>query len=236
MYSATASPTREPRSPRIVRGKAPLRVLIADDHELVRAGLERLLAESPDVEVVGTAANGFEVLDVVAELDPDLILLDVSMPGKGGMETLKELRQRSPTIRVLMLSMYPEDQYAVRLLKEGAAGYMTKESAPDELLSAIRRIHEGGRYVSPQLADALVTHLESGDAAESHTCLSDREFQVMCMLASGRTVGQIADELALSVKTVSTYRTRILQKMNLRNTAQIMHYGLQKGLVEPIPS
>ncbi|MCB1035776.1 MAG: response regulator transcription factor [Acidobacteria bacterium] len=215
---------------------APLRVFIADDHELVRAGLARLLTEAEDVEVVGCAANGFEVLEKVPDLLPDLVLLDVSMPGKGGMDTLKELRHGYPAIRVLMLSMYPEDQYAVRLLKEGAAGYMTKESAPEELLSAIRRIHGGGRYVSPQLADALVTHLESGEGAESHACLSDREFQVMCMLASGKTVGQIADELLLSVKTVSTYRTRILQKMNLRNTAQIMHYALQKGLVEPAPT
>ena len=212
-----------------------LKVLLADDHELVRAGLERLLADAQDVEVVGAASNGFEVLRQVEESSPDLVLLDVSMPGKGGMDTLKELRQRFPGVRVLMLSMYPEDQYAVRLLKEGAAGYMTKESAPEELLNAIRRIHGGGRYVSAQLADALVTHLESGDGAESHTCLSDREFQVMCMLASGKTVGQIAEELVLSVKTVSTYRTRILQKMNLTNTAQIMHYGLQKGLVEPVP-
>ncbi len=212
-----------------------LKVLLADDHELVRAGLERLLNDAEEIEVVGAASNGYQVLEQVAETNPDLILLDVSMPGKGGMDTLKELRQRFPEVLVLMLSMYPEDQYAVRLLKEGAAGYMTKESAPEELLNAIRRIHGGGRYVSAQLADALVTHLESGDGAESHTCLSDREFQVMCMLASGRTVGQIAEELVLSVKTVSTYRTRILQKMNLDNTAQIMHYGLQKGLVEPVP-
>lgn len=218
-----------------MRKTRPLKVLLADDHELVRAGLERLLTEADDVEVIGAAADGFEVLEEAEKTLPDLVLLDVSMPGKGGMDTLKELRQRFPSVRVLVLSMYPEDQYAVRLLKEGAAGYMTKESAPEELLNAIRRIHAGGRYVSAQMADALVTHLEFGDDAESHSSLSDREFQVMCMLASGRTVGQIAEELSLSVKTVSTYRTRVLQKMKLKNTAQIMHYALQKGLVEPVP-
>lgn len=218
-----------------MRKTRPLKVLLADDHELVRAGLERLLTEADDVEVIGAAADGFEVLEEAEKTLPDLVLLDVSMPGKGGMDTLKELRQRFPSVRVLVLSMYPEDQYAVRLLKEGAAGYMTKESAPEELLNAIRRIHAGGRYVSAQMADALVTHLEFGDDAESHRSLSDREFQVMCMLASGRTVGQIAEELSLSVKTVSTYRTRVLQKMKLKNTAQIMHYALQKGLVEPVP-
>jgi DNA-binding NarL/FixJ family response regulator len=208
-------------------------VLIADDHELMREGLARLLEEADDIKVIAMASNGEEALERSLELQPDIVLLDLSMPGRGGLETLKDFRRLLPAVGVLILSMYPEDQFAVRLLREGADGYMTKESAPAELRGAIRKISGGGKYVSAQLAEALVVHLETGPEAGSHASLSDREFQVLCMLASGKTVGEIAKELAISVKTVSTYRTRILQKMHLKNTAQIMHYGLQKGLVEP---
>lgn len=210
-------------------------VLIADDHELMREGLARLLVEADGLEVVAMASDGDEALEKAQEHKPDIVLLDVSMPGKGGMETLKELHSLLPGVRVLVLSMFPEDQYAVRLLKEGADGYLTKESAPDQLLGAIRKICGGGKYISSSLAEALVVHLESGPRAESHSSLSDREFQVLRMLSSGKTVGEIAEELALSVKTVSTYRARILQKMDLKTTAQIMHYGLAKGLAEPGP-
>ena len=210
-------------------------VLIVDDHELMREGLARVLEEAEDVRVVALASDGQEALSLAQELQPDVVLLDVSMPGKGGMDTLKEIRRILPSTRVLMLSMHPEDQYAVRLLKEGADGYMTKESAPSELIGAIRKIYEGGKFVSQELAETLVRQLETGPGAGSHASLSDREFQVLCKLSSGRTVGEIAEELSLSVKTVSTYRTRILEKMNLKTTAQIMHYGLQKGLVEPAP-
>jgi len=212
-------------------------MLIVDDHELMREGLARILEEADDMEVVGMACDGLEGLEQAEKLQPDVVLLDVSMPGKGGLETLKDMHRLLPDIRVLMLSMYPEDQYAVRLLKEGADGYMTKESAPSALIGAIRKIQSGGKYVSPQLAETLVMHLEAGPTkTDSHACLSDREFQVMCMLSQGNTVGEIALDLSLSVKTVSTYRTRILQKMDLKNTAQIMHYGLQNGLVEPGPN
>ena len=211
-------------------------MLIVDDHELMREGLARILEEADDMEVVAMACNGNQGLEQAKQHEPDVVLLDVSMPGKGGMETLKDLRLQLPGVHVLMLSMFPEDQYAVRMLKEGADGYMTKECAPSELIGAIRKIQGGGKYVSPRLAETLVLHLESGPKTDSHACLSDREFQVMCMLSSGQTVGEIAVELFLSVKTVSTYRTRILQKMQLKNTAQIMHYGLQKGLVEPGPN
>ncbi|MCH9649763.1 MAG: response regulator transcription factor [Deltaproteobacteria bacterium] len=213
-----------------------MKVLIADDHKLMREGLARLLGEAQDISVVAQAADGYEALLLAKQETPDVAVLDVSMPGKGGMDTLAELKRALPHIRILMLSMHPEDQYAVRLMKEGADGYMTKESAPEELLTAIRRIHLGGKYVSTTLAEALVEHLESGNDIDAHDSLSHREFQVMCQLASGKTVGEIADELDLSVKTISTYRTRILQKMHLKNTAQIMHYGLQKGLAEPQPS
>ncbi len=213
-----------------------MKVLIADDHQLMREGLARLLGEAKDIAVVAQASDGDEALALALESSPDVAVLDVTMPGRGGMDTLAELKRCCPQIKILMLSMHPEDQYAVRLMKEGADGYMTKESAPEELLTAIRRIHLGGKYVSSALAEALVVHLESGADSDAHSRLSHREFQVMCLLASGRTVGEIAEELDLSVKTISTYRTRILLKMHLKNTAQIMHYGLQKGLAQPQPS
>ncbi|MEW6001110.1 MAG: response regulator transcription factor [Nitrospirota bacterium] len=208
------------------------KVLIADDHTIVREGLKQILAETPDIVVTGEASNGQEVLNKVWKNDYDLILLDISMPGRSGLDILKELRSQRPKLPVLILSMHPEEQYAVRVLKSGAAGYLTKESAPEELVKAIRKVVRGGKYVSPNLAMKLASELKIDVERPPHESLSDREYQVMCMIASGKTVKEIAEELSLSVKTISTYRARILEKMKLKNNAELTHYAIQHKLVD----
>lgn len=208
-----------------------IRILIADDHGIVREGLKRIVGEALDMQVVAEASNGHEALERARKQSPDVVLLDVSMPGRGGLETLKDLKSWRATVRVLVLSMHPEDQFGPRFLREGADGYMTKESAPEQLLTAIRKIHGGGKYLSPALAEKLATSLDPKSEKAPHERLSDREFEVMRLIAAGRTMSEIADELALSVKTVSTYRVRIREKMGLRNNAEIMHYAMQQGLV-----
>ena len=181
--------------------------------------------------VVGEAQNAQELFALTREQAWDIAILDVSMPGRGGLEILKDLKTEYPTRPVLILSVHPEDQYAVRALKAGASGYLSKDSAPGELVIAIRKALQGGKYVSPTLAEKLAYNLAPEVDRSPHELLSDREFQVLCRIASGKTVGEIADEMALSVKTISTYRTRILQKMNLRNNAELTHYAIQNGLV-----
>ncbi len=209
-----------------------VRVMIADDHAIVREGLSRILSEEPFFEVVGEAADSQEALDLAKKAEPDVILLDISMPGRGGIETLKEIKARRPQIHVLMLSMHPEDQFALRCLRDGADGYMTKESAPEELIGAIHKISQGGKYVSAALAEKMAFSLDANFDRAPHENLSDREFQVLRMIARGMTVSEIGEELALSVKTISTYRSRILEKMQLKNNAELMHYAIQRGLVE----
>jgi len=208
-----------------------IRVLIADDHAVVRQGLKQIVSENPDMTVAGEAANGHEVLDFARRHDCDLVLLDLAMPGKDGLDTLKELKLVRPHLPVLVLSVYPEEQYAVRLLRAGAAGYLTKESAPEELVAAIRKVSRGGRYVSEALAEQLAVLLGSGTDRPPHEALSDREFRVMVMLASGKTASEVADELCLSVKTISTYRSRALRKMNMRNNAELSFYAVKHGLL-----
>lgn len=208
-----------------------IRVLIADDHAVVREGLKRIVAENADMEVAGEAGNGHEVLDFARRLECDLVLLDLAMPGKGGLETLKELKLLRPHLPVLVLSVYPEEQYAVRLLRAGAAGYLTKESAPEDLVAAIRKVSRGGRYVSEALAEQLAVLLGSGTDRPPHETLSDREFRVMVMLASGKTASEVAEALCLSVKTISTYRSRALRKMNMRNNAEFSFYAVKHGLL-----
>ncbi|HET6515175.1 MAG TPA: response regulator transcription factor [Thermodesulfovibrionales bacterium] len=208
------------------------KILIADDHAIVRKGLKQILADIPDMVVVDEASNGYEALRKALRDDYDVILLDISMPGKSGLDVLKELRNERPKLPVLMLSMHPEEQYAVRVLRAGASGYLTKESAPDELIAAIRKVLQGKKYVSTSLAEKLVLDLEAASEKPLHETLSDREFQVMRMLASGKTVGEISIELSLSVKTISTYRSRILEKMKLKNNAELTHYAIQNRLVE----
>jgi len=206
-----------------------LKILVVDDHPVVRRGLKQILTEEPDIELVGEAETSGEVLDLIHTHDWDAVVLDITMPGRGGLDILKELKREHPRLPVLILSVHPEDQYAVRVLKEGAAGYMNKECAPEELTGALRKIIRGGKYVSLALAEKLAFMLES--QAPLHDSLSTREYQVMLMLASGKTLSQIAEEMSLSIKTIATYRARILEKMNMKNNAEMIHYAIKHNLV-----
>jgi len=209
-----------------------IKILIADDHPVVRKGLKDIIEEAPDMVVGGEARNGQEVLENVRKSDYDVVLLDISMPGRSGLEILKELKSEKPELSVLILSVHPEEQYAVRVLKAGASGYLTKESAPDELIAAIRKASIGRKYISSSLAEKLAFDLEIDAEKPLHETLSDREYEVMCMIASGKTISEIAEELFLSVKTISTYRSRILEKMRMKSNAELTHYALKNRLVE----
>jgi len=209
-----------------------IRILIADDHAIVRAGLKQFIADQVDMEVAAEAASGAEAIAAVRAGDFDVVLLDISMPDKNGIDTLKTLRHVKPELPVLMLSAYAEDQYAVNLLRAGAAGYLNKEAASTQLVGAIRTVVHGRKYVSPSLAQILADGV-SGDADRPlHAELSQREFQIFCKLAAGAAVSKIADELNLSVKTVSTYRTRILEKMAMKSNADLTYYAIKNGLIE----
>jgi two-component system invasion response regulator UvrY len=207
-----------------------IRVLIADDHAIFRLGIRRVLEGAPDIAVVAEAASGEESVVMAREANVDVVLLDLSMPGRGGLETAQELKRANPRIRVLMLTVHPEDHFAVMCLRLGADGYMTKDAPPELVLQAVRKVAAGGKYVSPHLAERLATELATGGERPAHEMLSSREFEVMRKIASGRTTSEIAVELHLSVKTVSTYRTRVLQKMNLKTNADIMHYAFRAGI------
>jgi len=209
-----------------------INVIVIDDHAVVREGLKRIIAESGGMTVSGEAADGYEAMQVVRKQPCDVVLLDITMPNKSGLDVLKELHAESPRLPVLVLSMHPEDQYAVRVLRAGAAGYITKESAPAKLVQAIRKVVRGGKYVSPTLAERLVYDLGTETDKAPHEILSDREYQVLCMIGSGKTVTQIAEELALSVKTISTYRVRILEKLKMINNAEMTRYAIKEGLVD----
>jgi len=209
-----------------------LRILIADDHPLFRRGLKQIIAETPDMVVADEAADGREALSKAATGDYDVVLLDITMPFHSGVDVLSQLRNERPTLPVLMLSMHPEEQYAVRALRAGASGYVTKESAPEELVAAIRKVSGGGKYVSASLAERLAAIVQGDGEALPHETLSHREHQVMCLIASGKTVSEAARELSLSVKTISTYRARILEKLNLKNNAELMRYAIKNQLVE----
>jgi two-component system invasion response regulator UvrY len=209
-----------------------IKILIADDHPVVRKGLKEIIEEASDMIVGGEASNGSEVLKQVRKNDYDVVLLDISMPGRSGLEILKELKSEKPGLSILILSIHPEEQYAVRVLKAGASGYLTKESAPSELLAAIRKASLGGKYISSTLAERLAFDLEIDAEKPLHETLSDREYEVMCMIASGKTISKIAEELFLSVKTISTYRSRILEKMKMKSSAELTHYALKHRLVE----
>src|SRR5712671_6897260 len=200
-------------------------VLIADDHTVVRQGLKEILSHDAQLRVVGEATNGDEVLRLVKSLRIDALVLDISMPGKNGLDVLKELKRTHPSLPVLVLSMHPEDQFAIRILRAGAAGYVTKESAPEELVGALRKVCSGGKYVSPQLAEKLAVFIEDETTRPPHEKLSDREFEVLRMLALGKTVTEVAEELLLSVKTVSTYRSRVLEKMKMTSNADLTRYA-----------
>jgi len=209
-----------------------IRVLIADDHAVVRQGLKQILGDTHEMLVAGEATNGREVLEKVRAEAWDVVVLDISMPDHNGLDTLKQLRAERPTLPVLVLSMYSEDQYALRVLKAGASGYLTKDSAPDELVKAIHKVVSGGRYVSAFLAEKLAFDIGANSSKLPHETLSDREYQVLRLMAAGRSVGDIAVELSLSVKTVSTYRARILEKMNLGSNAELIHYAIRNHLTD----
>ena len=217
--------------PNAIGGKSPvIRLLIADDHPIVREGLKRIVAECPDMQVVAEASTGEEVLSIAESNGIDVILLDISMPAPGFLEVMRTLRTNRSEQQILVLSIYSEDQYAVRALRAGAGGYLTKENSPQELAKAIRQVYRGGKYVTPSLAEKLAFELESDSHRQPHETLSDREYQVLCRLGSGNTVKDIAASLALSPKTVSTYRARILNKMSLKTTADLIRYAVEQGI------
>jgi two-component system, NarL family, invasion response regulator UvrY len=215
----------------VSRAPAKIRIFIADDHPIVRQGLRRIVEEDPGMAIAGEAGDGATLVAALQSTAADLVLLDVSMPGGPFLETLKELRTRHPSVRVLTLSVHPEDQWAVRALRAGASGYLTKDHSPDQLLEAIRRVYRGGKYVSPELAERLAEQLDGGAERAPHELLSDREFEVMRRLGNGLTITQIASELALSAKTVSTYRARILEKMAVETNADLVRYAARYGLI-----
>jgi DNA-binding NarL/FixJ family response regulator len=206
-----------------------IRLLVADDHEIVRRGLRQIVAEAQDLTVAGEAATAEEVLLRVGERSWDAVILDLSLPGGNGLDLLAEVR---PDLPVLILTIHSEEQYAIRALRAGAAGYLTKESAPEQLVEAVRKVVRGGKYVSPAVAERLAYNLGRDPDRPLHETLSDREYEVLRMVASGQTVSEVAEALALSVKTVSTYRTRILEKMGMKTNAELTHYAIKNRLVE----
>ncbi|MET0319617.1 MAG: response regulator transcription factor [Duganella sp.] len=212
--------------------KAIIKVFIADDHAIVREGLKQILAETRDIIVAGEAENGLEAIKLFRKSDCQVLLLDISMPDRSGIDVLKQVKKEKPELAVLMLSMHREDQYAIRSLKAGASGYLTKQSAPRELVTAIRQVAGGLKYISAALAQELANHVGEDHEAPPHDALSDREYQTLTMIASGKTVGMIAKELSLSVKTVSEYRARLLVKMKLKNSAELTHYAIKNQLID----
>ncbi|ADJ64261.1 response regulator transcription factor [Herbaspirillum seropedicae] len=211
---------------------AAIKVLIADDHAIVREGLRQICAGSKDIMVAGNAANGLEAIKLAREGNGDVLLLDIVLPDRNGIDILKQIRKEQPELPVLILSIHREDQYAIRALKAGAAGFLNKQAAPAELLAAIRQAASGRKYVSPSLAQELANQIGFDHETPLHETLSDREYQTMVMIASGKTVSDIAAELTLSVKTISMYRSRVLSKMKMRHNAELTHYALKNALVE----
>ena len=208
-----------------------VKVLIVDDHKIVRDGLKQILAETDDISVIDEAGDGDEAIRKIRQKQFDVVLLDIKLPITDGLSLLKIAKQEDPDLVALMLSMYPEEQYAIRALKSGASGYLTKDSASDELIAAIRKVALGGKYVTISLAEKLAVYLDEDENATIHESLSDREYKVMRMIAQGKAVGEIAEELHLSVKTISTYRSRLLSKLNLKKNAEIIRYALKHNIV-----
>ena len=211
--------------------KHKINVLIVDDHAIFREGLKMILSDTPEIHVAGEAGSSGEALKLARENTYDMALLDISMPDRDGLETLALLKKEQPKLKVLMLSMHRETKYAVRAIKTGAAGYLNKQSAPAQLVNAMREVAAGRKYISPEVAHELASLISGENEAPPHESLSNREYQTLCMIASGKTVSAIAEELCLSVKTVSMYRTRLLEKMRLKNNAELTHYAIRHGLV-----
>lgn len=209
-----------------------INVLIADDHALIRKGLKQLLDDTDDMRVIGEAENGMQAIRMVEETTYDVVLLDISMPDKHGVEVLKQIKINQPQLPVLMLSMHPEEQYALRSMKAGAAGYLNKQSAPLQLVTAIRQVASGKKYISTELAEQLANGLSQGYQELLHQTLSNREYQTLCLMASGKKLSEMADIMSLSPKTVSVYRSRLLEKMKLKNNAEAIHYAISNHLIE----
>lgn len=209
-----------------------IKVFIADDHSLIREGFKKILKDEIDIEIVGEAANAQDTMNFVMKNSVDILILDINLPDKSGLDLLKELREFKPDLRILILSMHPEDRFAMRVLRAGAYGYITKESAGEKLVMAIRKVYNGRKYVSEALAEKLAFELQSGSDKPLHELLSDREYQVFQMIASGKTLAEIAGSLSLAVTTVSTYRSRILEKLNLRSNAELIRYAITNKLLD----
>ena len=209
-----------------------IKILLVDDHAIVRDGLNRIISETPGMEVVDEAENGQIALEIIwSKIEIDIVILDISMPGRSGLDILKEIKRYNNKLPVLMLSMHAEDQYALRTLKAGASGYLTKEAASTKLVDAIRKVYNGGKFISEQVTELLTLSLNDKNIDVPHKQLSDREYEVLTMIASGKTVVKISKELSLSDKTISTYRTRILEKMNMKTNAELIHYAISNKLV-----
>ena len=209
-----------------------IRIVIADDHEIVRAGLKQIISDDEDMEVTGESNNGEKLIELVKKNDYDVVLLDLKMSGISGIDVIKHIKTIKPALPIVVLSMHAEDQYAVRTIKAGASGYLTKETAAENLITAVRRVVAGGKYISPTLAETLADSIAGGGSDLPHEKLTDREFQVLCMIASGKTVTEIGSELFLSVKTISTYRQRVLEKMNMKNNSELTHYAIKNNLLD----
>jgi len=208
-----------------------IKVLIADDHAIVREGLKQILSDIPDMKVFGEAGSGDEALQLIRNKGWHIMLLDIAMPGKNVLELIKLAKHQSPHLPILILSMYPEDQYAIRMLRAGADGYLTKESAPEQLVAAIRKVAKGGKYISATMTEKLIEELNPNQEKSPHTTLSDREFQVFRGICSGKSITDLAQQMTLSVKTISTYRTRLMKKMNMSKNAEIIHYAFKNDLL-----
>lgn len=209
-----------------------IKVLIADDHAVVRKGLKQILTDASLKVSSSEASNGLEALEKIRKEDYNVVILDISMPGKNGLDILKQLKKEKPRLHILMLSVHSEEQYAIRSLKAGASGYLTKDSAPDELIAAIQKVSQGERYITLSLANKLALDLKKDFERPLHETLSDREYQVLLLMASGKIVGEVAKELFLSAKTVSTYRNRIMEKMGLQNNSELIRYALKHKLID----
>jgi two-component system, NarL family, invasion response regulator UvrY len=209
-----------------------IQLLIVDDHAILREGMRKIIQCEKDIEVAGSVSSASEAIHLLSSTPVDVVILDISMPGRSGLDVIKDIKMIQPDAAILMLSMYSEERFAVRALKTGASGYLTKDMATEELITAIRVIHNGRKYITPALAESMANSFHEDPASTPHESLSDREFEVMRMIAAGKSIHEIAEILSLSSRTVSTYRTRILQKMNLPNNARIMQYAINNGLVD----
>ena len=209
-----------------------IKIVIADDHDIVRAGLKQIISDTRDMKVTGESGSAEQLIDLIKKNEYDVVLLDLKMSGMNGLDAIKHIKLLKPDLPGIVLSMHAEDQYAVRTIRAGASGYITKETASENLVAAIKRAVAGGRYISPALAESLADSIAWGGMDTPHEILTDREFQVMCMIASGKSVSEIASELFLSVKTISTYRQRILKKMNIKNNSELTHYVIKNNLLD----